>query len=127
MIQQSLFDKKPLTKRDCHHQWLLDPQAQVDINPLQLLQEPVKLRPKGRPHGSKATFSHDTSTKRNPSKYELAAHKRAREMQALSHHEREERERRMRDAEEDPEFQAYMRAFENRIRAEQAAGTQVET
>ena len=87
-----------------HHHWTL--------NRKWTYKSPLSFRPKGRPHGSKATFSHNTSTKRNPSKYGLAAHKPAREIQALSHHECEE---------------PYIRAFENHVRAEQAAGAQAET
>lgn len=66
-IHQSLFDKEPLYPKDCHLQWHLDPaivDQPTDIDPLRIIQDPVKkTRGKGRP-------AHDTSTKRDKSRFE---------------------------------------------------------
>lgn len=69
-IQHYMFTpSQPIKPEHCHPQWYLDgtPLQYVDPDPMLLIQEPVKIRRKGRP-----TNTHDTSTKRNLSQFEIA-------------------------------------------------------
>ena len=85
-IQHCLFHHEALYPEFIDCQWYLDGTDQKIKEPIprSLVQEPIKVRGKGRP-----TNQHDTSTRRNPSQFEIAEAD-ARERQRRQRHNQDQ-------------------------------------